>query len=214
MLGRKKQLILSFVWVLANLIAVIAASLVVLTLYVRLEINRYVYAENWLRAVSSLAICGIAQGLIVGGLPTIVFKAANLRVKGWFTINLASMTVGMILPIMLALIINFIFGIPRNFDGYVIGGWLLSWILAGVFSGFIVGRGKNQKIAWGLINIAAYLLWGIATIAGIIVLGAALDNPKDSSSILLGSFSILMPILAIGAWLNNYIFLGLMDRQS
>ncbi len=206
MLSRKKQLILSFIWVLVNLIAVITASLVVFSLYGGLRINRYIYAENWLRAVASLALCGGVQGLIVGGLQTIVFALAKLPVNKWLVTNIASMSLGMTLPIMFGIVTRSIFGIAENLDSYAVAGFVLSWIIAGVLSGIFAGRNKNQKIALGLVNTIAYIFWGVATIGGVITLGAAFDNRSESASILVSSFLSIVPILAIGAWLNSYIF--------
>lgn len=216
MLSRKKQSILLFIWVLVNLIAVITASLVVFSLYGGLRINRYLYAENWLRAVGSLAFCGGVQGLIVGGLQTIVFALAKLRVNKWFVTNIVSMTLGMTLPITFAIITRSIFGIAENLDSYAMAGFVFSWIIAGVLSGIFVGRNKNQKIALGLVNTIAYIFWGIATIGGIIALAAAFDNHSESASILASSFLLIVPILTIGAWLNSYIFRELIkgDRLS
>jgi hypothetical protein len=154
-----------YLWISAiNLMGIALGSAVSTNLLSNL-LSRILLNQNddteWFKVLTSLAICGAAQGFILAGPQTSVFKTldATPKVIQCFWITVVSMAVGMILPTLYGLVVasNLIY-----ISNLILIGLLLSWLLAGLFWGGIVGRTKKQKICWGLMNAGAYSLWGIA----------------------------------------------------
>ena len=199
-------------WIIVNLIAIFAGTLITFSLYAKLGINNISLANNWLQLIRNLAICGAIQGFIFAGLRTVVLFWAKLRVIPWLLTDVSAMTVGIVLPIIYGTITDSVANIDRSFDNYVIVSWAWSWILTGIAEGLVIGKNRTQKLIWSLINGIAYLFWGFGAVMAIISLGAVLDREVS----FLTSISILFLItliLGIGAWLNSYLFLGLLRLQ-
>ncbi len=210
----KIQWILLLVWVVVNLIGIVVGTLVVFVLYAQLNINSY-DASSWANLLGSLAICGGVQGIIVGGLQAVVLALARLRVRFWVAATVTAMALGMALPMAWAILTRQELTIRGSwgFDHYVMGGWALAWVLAGIFQGALAGQSRNQIIRWGLANAGAGLFWGVATACGILLLGAVLDHDKIRLSILLGVVGLVVGGLVLGGFLNAWILLGLIRRK-
>jgi hypothetical protein len=167
-------------------------------------------ATEWFKVLTSLAICGAAQGFILAGPQTIVLKTldATPKVIQCFWITVVSMAVGITLPTLYGLVVpsNLIYIYISNL---ILIGFLLSWLLAGLFWGGIVGRTKKQKICWGLMNAGAYSLWGIAGFTIWLGMPLAIDTRESG----LTELAFGLAALGIGLGLNSFVFRELFKDQ-
>lgn len=211
----KLQWILLLVWVMVNLIGIVVGTLVVFVLYGKLNIGSN-DASSWAKLLGSLAICGGVQGVIVGGLQSLVLALARLRVRFWVAATVTAMALGMALPMTWAILTRQELTLTGTggFDHYVKVGWGLAWVLAGMFQGAIAGQSRNQLIRWGLANAGAGLLWGVATVYAVLLLGAVLDYQEIPLLTLFGIVGLVVGGLVLGGFLNAGILWGLIRRKQ
>lgn len=190
-------------------------TLVSFVLYTNLWLSRATEVKAGWSLLSSLTVCGAAQGLMFVSLQTLVLLSikseVSHKVVQWIGSTIGCMMVGMTLPLGCALLSPE----PLTVDAianYVVAGWGLSWALAGLVWGAIAGRNKRQKFRWGLINAGAYFSWGIAATFGWRLLVALLENgpAADFASVSGGIGVLIVVMLSLGIGLNNFIFKGLM----
>lgn len=213
MLGSKKQVRISFVWVLVNFIGITTGTLVAFFLYTLLTINYNNAGLDVAKLLIRLLLCGAVQGFIVSGLQTIVLLLSQLRLMQWLVTNVVSMAVGMAAPTAYAIATIPNFEVNASFDQYVMAGWVLSWVLAGACGGVVLGRSQSQKILWGFLNSAAYLYWGLAAAFGMRLLDTALYDFPALSISWKRRLVLISAMLAIGAWLHSYVFKGVAQMQ-
>ncbi|MEL6813701.1 MAG: hypothetical protein AAFP03_02675 [Cyanobacteria bacterium J06598_3] len=215
MLGSKKRFKLSFIWILVNFVGIMTGTFVAFFLYALLTLNYGDATLDSMELLVQLALCGALQGFIVSGLQTMTLVLTKLRLVQWLLINIVGMSVGMVVPTALAIALNPMFDVNGSFDGYVMAGWVLSWILAGFLGGVVLGGPAQKKLRWGLLNGAAYLYWGLATALGMRLLGTALSNlPAQALGWWIGSLGFLTMMLAVGAWLHSYVFRGVVRSRK
>ncbi len=213
MLGRKKQIRVSFIWTLVNAVGITTGTLIAFFLYTLLTINDNATGLDTAKLLIRLLICGAVQGFVVSGLQAIVLLLPKLRLIQWLVINIVSMAVGMAAPTVYAIATVPNFEVSGSFDQYVTAGWVLSWVLAGACGSVVLGRSQSQKILWGFLNSAAYLYWGLAAAFGMQLLNSALyDLPNESVS-WKSRLVVIMAMLGIGAWLHSYVFKGVARQQ-
>lgn len=202
------------VWVVVNLFGIILGTISGFVLYRKLNINSY-DASSWAKLLGSLAICGGVQGMIVGGLQSVMLALARLRVRFWIAATVIAMALGMALPMAWAILTHQELTLTGTwgFDHYVMGGWGLAWVLAGIFQGAIAGQSRSQIIRWGLANAGAGVLWGVATVYAVLLLGAVLDYQEISPLILLGAIGLVIGGWVLGGFLNAWILLELIRRK-
>lgn len=213
MLGSKKQISVSVVWILVNFIGITTGTLIAFFLYTLLTINYNAAGLDAVKLLVRLLLCGAAQGFIVSGLQTIVLLLSKLRLMQWLVTNVASMAVGMAAPTAYAIATVPSFEIDGSFDRYVMAGWVLSWVLAGACGGVVLGRSQSQKILWGFLNSAAYLYWGLATAFGMRLLHTALYDLPALSTSWQSRLVVIGILLGVGAWLHSYVFKGIVRQQ-
>ena len=213
MLGSKKQISVSVVWILVNFIGITAGTLIAFFLYTLLTLNYNAADLDAVKLLIQLLLCGAAQGFIVSGLQTIVLLLSKLRLMQWLVTNVASMAVGMAAPTAYAIATVPSFEVDGSFDQYVMTGWVLSWVLAGACGGVMLGRSQSQKILWGFLNSAAYLYWGLAMAFGMRLLDAALYDLPALSTSWRSRLVMIGILLGAGAWLHSYVFQGIVRQQ-
>lgn len=215
MLGSKKHFKLSFIWILVNFVGIMTGTFVAFFLYALLTLNYDNTTLDGMELLVRLALCGALQGFIVSGLQTMTLVLTKLRLVQWLLINIVGMSVGMVVPTALAIALNPIFDVNGSFDGYVMAGWVLSWVLAGFLGGVVLGGPARRKLRWGMLNGAAYLYWGLATALGMRLLGTALSRlPAQAFGWWIGSVGFLLVMLAVGAWLHSYVFRGVVSFRK
>lgn len=214
-----QQWLLGSLWVVVNLVAIGLATMVVLMLYSALRLAQYSDLKEGFDLLKGLAICGAAQGAVLAGFQTIVLLAARLadsrRRLLWFGATIVSMATGMALPAAYGLSAiastSLNPSLADSLDEYTLGGWVMSWLLAGLVWGAIAGSRPTQRVRWALLNAAAYLCWGLSATFGWLLLISAEDS---GTSVVRPHLFILAGLVAVGTGLHQLVFRGLLRRQG
>jgi hypothetical protein len=195
--SRRKRYRLAL-WILLNWLGIGLGSFATLFLYSSQALVSH--GENGLRLFLGLALCGAIQGVCFGSIQTMAALATHLiplkQLRWLLLATIASMTFGLALPLD------------------VMQGWQLSWLLAGLLYGAIVGSTPKQKLVLGLLNAGAYSCWGVASFLAWMGIVAALDYPPGVPllDLVLGFLFVVMPTLICGSGLNSLVLRALSQQ--
>lgn len=196
-------------WIIVHIVAVLAAMLAVFLLYVLLQVNRYSDSSAWVPLLGRLAIVGGLAGSIAGGLQAGLLWWMRSRVRFWMAGTIGAMALGMVMPVAIALAVGQDFNTTGTFDLYWGGGLFLSWILAGLVQGVLVGKARSQAVRIGLVNAGAGLFSAVAIAFSLLFLAALLDRTSFTVPVLLGWIVLIGINLLLSAAFNAYVALAL-----